>query len=293
VRSRTWDGASWSVEQTGPTLAAAPQRVRLGAGHSGSQVVAACLLRPSSLSIDDYLVYADSSLSLGSTVVHGPYAANASGVNLPTPPSATYGSTNLSYGNSQAVTIAPGNYGDCTFGNYCVINLSAGTYRFKTFDISDNAITMPCDTSAGDIVFIIANGNLQPGNSFVVTNTGAGLCTFHIINGDFQAGNNATITGADFRVYTGNIQIGNGLTVYGTLWASANVQLNSGNVYAYTASAGTSGPLVALPFADGVPGSASTLSSDARGGASWESFQLEAPPPRLRITNWREVAPQP
>jgi hypothetical protein len=295
VRARRWDGTSWAAEFSGPTLSANLRSMRLvPSGESG--LLGAFRLDATPAAVDDYLLYAESSTTIGSTTVYGRSGANISGIDLPASPGSSHGSSNQFYGNNQTITIAPGSYGDYTFGQGPTINLSAGTYRFKTFDLSSsNHAAVNADTSAGDVVFILANGNLQPGNTFQITTSGGGRMFLHIVNGSFQPGNTATLYGVDVRIYNGSLQPGNNFTLTGTAWASGSVQLSSGAVYPMGTSAGTPGPLVAAPFTATSSGSASSATTTSRGSPMWDCFGLAQPPAGAgsppSILTWQEVDP--
>ncbi len=289
VRSRTWDGTAWSSERTGPTLAANLDRIRLTPAPGSTGVLAACQLRPATSSVNDLLLYSATSVSPGTTIIHGSYASAIGTISLASPPSATYGTTDLTYGNNASATIAPGDYRDWTFGNTCTFNLSAGTYRFKSMSTGTNTLKINCDTSAGDIAIVVATGDVAPNNGCVMTTSGGGVTTLHVLAGAFSP-REATLTGFNVMVYAGGVSSASRLTLYGTLWVQGAVSLNAGDIYGYQDRAGSPGALAAFAFTDGVPGSATTISSSISGTAPADCFEpawaQETKKPR--ITRWKE-----
>lgn len=293
ILMRNWSGASWSLASTAATLSHDAAVVRLSPSQSSSEVIAAVQTRPAVANINNYTLYTESVFSPGTTTYLGTAGANVAGIDLPSPPSATHGSLNQSYGNNVTVSIAPGSYGDYSFGNSCTANLTAGTYRFKTFGTDKNSFRLRADTSAGDVVFILANGNFQALNDLTIETTGGGMVWLHVLNGNVDLKNNATISRARVYVYNGNIDIGHNLSAVGTFWASGNINLSGGVVYPDSLQPGTTARLVTFPITGGVAGSVSTQSTGLFASPLLRSFDLAAPPRAggVALASWNDVAP--
>jgi hypothetical protein len=294
VRYRTWSGTSWSGTQTGPNMGSESLIVRLVPGLSSDEVIAAVQCKPAGPGIADYTVYSQSgTLSVPGSAIEGTSGQQIAGISLPTPPAYTVGSTNLTYGNNTAVTLPPGNYGNLSTGNSVTINMSAGTYVFKTWPSPGNHDTLACNTSAGNISIIVATGNVVTSNNYSIINTGGGQVTFHIIAGNFDASNNASAVYATFLCYGGYIKFGNGTLVRGHVYASGNITLGSGTIIdANSSLPPTPGILQVMRWSGGTLGTPSTFSTQIPGYIHREDFALSAPPPNapsLYITRWHEV----
>lgn len=293
VRYRTWSGAAWTSETSGPTLSTAVRRVRLSPGQDSTEVVGAALIDPSPVNLASFLVYSDATCSTDSTVVNGRSGANAPGVNLPASPGSSYGSTDLIYGNNATVTISPGSYRDAAFGNSSSISLSAGTYRFRSFNISGkNNVSITANTAAGDVTIVIASGGLSHGNSFSLVATGGGAVHLHLIAGNYAPSGPATLNGVNLAVYAGTIVTSNSLNVTGSLRASGAISLDSGTINWHPSCPGAGGALSSLTFTNGVAGSVTTVSAGLRGSPLWNSFEVGSSlSGGLSLTGWTEVSP--
>lgn len=291
VRSRTWNGTSWSSESSGPTLGANLERIRLTPASTTGDIIAACQLKPATTSVGDLLLYSGTSISLGSTTVHGEYASSPPALSLPSSPGSSVGTTDLTYGNNATATIAPGSYRDWTFGNSCTFSLSAGTYRFRSMSTDKNTLTINCDTSRGDISLIVTTGNVQPKNNCTITSTGGGVTTIHVLGGDF-APREATLTGVNVIVYAGGVSSSSNLTVSGTVWASGAVSLNNGDFHGNPDRRGSGGALQAFVYSSGVAGSIFDAASACQGTAPADCFEASWAPAasQARITRWRETS---
>jgi len=299
-----WGGSAWSAAAASGTFSDGVVQIESVGRDSGGAVIA--LARSRAVSGDpytDYVVYSDGGgLSIGGVTVNGNSGTNDPGVDLPTPPSASPGSPDLSYGNNKDETIAPGAYGTLSVGNNCTLRFQAGTYVFETFVVeafnsTSNSTELIFDTSGGDVEFIITSGDFHAKNSMIMNPTGAGVVMFHVLNGDFISGSGATIEAAVF-VYNGDITLGNNASVVGHLMASGTITIGGGTVslpgwlipggnYVVTQS------LHAFTITDGLPGSGTTITS-AWGGSADLPFAISRIPPTsggVTIVRWREIDP--
>jgi hypothetical protein len=278
LRFRRWDGVAWSGQTTTGAIGDGIAEI-LAAPLDDDDAVALLARLEETVGGEAYSEYAvyskEGNLDLSGVSVTGLTGKSVGGVSLPPNPGTSHGGSNKSYGNNANASLSPGSYGSLSVGNNTTINLTAGTYRFKEFDSDKNGTTLACDTSGGDITFIVANGNFKAKNDFAITRSGSGVVLFHVSNGSFETGNNATID-AMVAVHNGNIDTGNNTTVVGHLYAKSNITVNSGSV--------------TLP-SWGIPGASGTSAQAAwavlvGGGSASSPIELTADP-------WEESSPLP
>ncbi len=300
LRSRTWDGSAWTAVVLGPNLGSAPVSLQMVSGPGENQVVAAIRQRSSTPTYEDYLVYSSGgNLSYGSMQVYGLQGAQISGVSLPSPPTGSSGSTNLSYGNNATATIAPGSYRDISAGNGCTLNVSAGNYFFRSMPGVGNNFRFVANTTSGDVTLVFTNGNMNSGNNFEIIRNGEGRVYLHLVNGNFQTGNNADISGHVY-VHNGNFQAGNNTTVSGRVYASGNFQAGNNNVVYDGGAGSTPGPFSTVLWTSGSPSSPVIVADELHGDSPRMPFALSTPVEGaaaaagipVRVVRWREVSPR-
>ncbi|HYE63562.1 MAG TPA: hypothetical protein VD997_16345 [Phycisphaerales bacterium] len=290
-RYRTWNGSAWSAEQTGPDFGSQPQAIILEPGLDANQVVMA-VRRLGPVSWDDFVAYSTGGSVNLTGIVHG-LVGTGPAYTMPLPPSATAGASNVNLGNNDTRTLAPGNYHDLIVGNSCTVNFSTtGTYVFRLFKANNNYTTMNFDTSAGDIDFILTNGNFDGQNTMTFNNNGEGKVRIHVINGNFDSKNNNFGRNISLYVYNGNIIFGNDLTFNGEMYASGNIT-GSGVIDLSTSYVGSPGLLSVATFTDGAPGLRTDLSANIPGYWGWEVCAVAGRPPskNMRVSRWREIGP--
>lgn len=294
VRYRSWTGAAWGAAAAGASLGSMPEEIMLAPGSGGTDI--ACVVRRIGTPVfTDYVMYSSgSTVTPGGTTVHGQTGQQVSGVTLPAAPTNAAGSTNISLGNNQTQTIAPGAYGTLTVGNNCTLNFSAGDYVFKSFSSGNNP-TLNCNTSGGNIRLIFTTGGINVTNNLTLNTTGTGTVSVHVVAGNATFHNNTDISGAQVYVYAGNISMGNNTDFTGAMYASGSVSVGSGTVSLPSAGV-TTGPgmLTGLVFSGGSPGAASTLCAALPGTSATRPFDLAwgGAGGSLVVTRWREVSPE-
>jgi len=300
LRSRTWDGSAWTAAVLGPNLGSAPVSVQMISGPGENQVVAAIRQRSSTPTYEDYLVYSSGgNLNYGSMQVYGLQGSQVNGVILPSPPSGSSGTTNLSYGNNATATIAPGAYRDITAGNGLTLNVSAGDYFFRSMPGTGNNFKFVANTTNGDVNIVFTNGNVSTGNNFQIIRNGEGRVYIHLVNGNLQSGNNADIAGHVY-VHNGNFQTGNNLTVNGRVYASGNFQAGNNNVVTDGGQGSAPGPFSTVLWTSGSPSSPVIVADELHGDSPRMPFALSAPVDGtaaaagipVRVVRWREVSPR-
>ena len=105
------------------------------------------------------VVYTTGDLVIGErSVLNGSYQSNGS-EELAVEPLPIPGTQNVAVQSGSAISLAPGSYGDFTVGTNSVVNMSAGTYHFKSFTMDyDSKILANVDAG---IIAIKASGNMQ------------------------------------------------------------------------------------------------------------------------------------
>lgn len=157
-----------------------------------------------------------------------------------TNPGFSYGSGNLSYGEGEDNTIAPGSYNNLWSNKNSTIRLSAGTYNFRQFSVGKGTHII-ADTSSGDVVVNMAT-NLWADQKSTFKNVGSGSLTF-------QAGRSIALSkdilaDASFISF-GNLGVNTGSAVTGQLYAGNNLWLGQ-NVQVTGSPAGVPEPATIL-----------------------------------------------
>jgi hypothetical protein len=290
LRYRTWSGTSWSGTLVGPDMSTETQSLRLTPGPGSSDVTAIAQRRPVNNNLPDFTVYsAAASNALGNSRVTGLVGQQTSGVAMPTPPSASPGSTNLSF--TTTGTITPGAYGNLTTVNNVVLYLTAGTYVFKKWN-GGNSNLVHADTSAGDITMIFTNGNVSVGNGFDLRDENGGRVTIHVLAGNFTANNQCSMQ-ASLLVYAGLINLGTSANITGRLFASGTISVGSGKIreglYVLPPSPSK---LTTTRWSSGGFGAATQLDGSVPGYSKQDAFSLSAPPQagmKLYVSHWHEI----
>ncbi len=294
LRSRTFDGRAWSRIAAGPTLASNPRQILAGPGPGTNMITTACRLAPVGTSIQDYLVYAQRSLTLGSVTVLGMSASGNPAISLPPPPVSTFGSGNSSFGPEAVVTLAPGLYRDYSFDQACTINLSAGTYRFRTLDLSASiGLRINADTAEGDINLVINRSGLRLADNSTILVTGGGAVFVHVIRGNVVVGSTLAANDTHLRAYRGNVTIGSTLSLGGTIWGSSRIKFASGTVSPAVAAEPSTPPssLVVVPVDSGFMTPPATVAPQLLGGPTSHTFDLpgRAGSRGASILGWTQV----
>lgn len=292
LRYRSFTGGAWSSQQTTSNLGSEPLSVHLEAGPAPSGIAAA-VRRRGAVSFADYVMYSTSgSVSSGSASVYGSVGSGGV-VALPAAPSGSSNSNNITISNNGTRSLAPGSYGYISVGNSATINLVAGDYFIEYFGGgSSNGTRFRFDTSGGDIRLVLTNGNFQSRNNLAMSNTGGGRVGVYVKNGSIQVGSDAAVSGVELYALNGNIEFGSNASVSGAMYASGNVQVNSGFVSVGHTLATPPDPLSAIIFTDGVAATPSTVSTSINSISSCDAFSLSGLPSAqaVRVVRWREVA---
>lgn len=293
-RFRTWNGSAWSSAGTGPSLGYEARAFDVSPGASGDEVFIAALHRTAPLELGDYVAYTSGG-NINANNVIGLQGRQITGVELPPPPGDPSGSEDKAYGNNVTVSLHPGAYRDLTMGNGVTLRMKAGTYVFREWKSSGNNCLLDCDTSEGDTVFIVRNGNVIPGgnNTLRVSRTGPGKVYIHVINGNLEAKNNGSIVNAIVYVYNGNVDLGNNTHLRGALYAKGNINIGSGLVEEDNDEDPDHPPGLSVMRwsggALGTPHTAAWAMPSIPGRDLSGFFRVMAP--TMRVVQWREVGP--
>lgn len=293
-RFRTWNGAAWSSAGTGPSLGYEARAFDVWPGASGDEVFVAALHRTAPIELGDYVAYTSGGNINASNVI-GLQGRQITGVDLPPPPSDPAGSVDKSYGNNVTVSLDPGAYRDLSMGNGVTLRMRAGTYVFREWKSSGNNCLLECDTSEGDTVFIVRNGNVIPGgnNTLRVGRSGPGKVYIHVVNGNLEAKNNGSIVNAIVYVYNGNVDLGNNTHLSGALFAKGNINIGSG-IVAEDIDENPEHPprLSVMRWSGGALGTPHTAgwAMPSLPGRDVSGF-FRVMSPTMRVVQWREVGP--
>lgn len=285
LRYRTWSSGSWSSQQTGPDMTSTTNAIHLARGYNSTEVMMLAR-RNGGTSYSDYNSTSDDDdYDLGSVTIVGPIP-NGSGSYLPTPPSATANSTNISPSGG---TVAPGTYG--TMSQSGTVTFTAGTYVFSSVTVDG---TLIFDTSAGPISFVITAGDLSGTNNNTFTNTGNAPAQIHILDGDFSLKNNTTFTNIDIFVYDGGIELKNNTNGSVGLYASDTVEIkNNGTITLNSYHSGTASACSVVLWTNGSAGSRVDLSTSCSLAGVTDPCDLAGSPipQSASIDSWAAVSP--
>jgi hypothetical protein len=293
IRYRSYTGGAWSSQGTTASLGSKILSVYLAPGPDATGVTLAAR-RLGTASSGDYVLYSDSgTVSPLYSTVYGPTASNVAGVDLPASPSGSPGTSNVTVAAYATQSVAPGSYATLTVGNSSTVNFSAGNYIFSTFSGStSDYVRLTLNTSAGDVNVIINSGGLISDDYFKLKSTGGGRACVYVRSGNVQADDYPTISNVEVYALSGAISLDYEAAVTGLLAATGNVSVYSGSV---TPGANVVTPvdlLSAVIFADGVPGSPTTISTSLTSIGEGDPFALSgvtSTAPAVQITRWRET----
>src|SRR5262245_22463480 len=289
---RYWNGTSWGLEQLGPDMNSETTTIRLGAGSDPDKIVMAALRKTSAPVVTDYVLYSKSMfVATGTAEIGGPVGNRVAGVTGPTPPPAAAGSTNLVYGDDAIAALTPGAYGSLTAGNNCTLTLGAGTYVFSSVALG-NGVSLSADTSGGDVHIIVTGGGWTAGDGMTLApldESEPGYIFVDVNTGAFTLGDNAVISAWTINVHSGRATIRDNADIVALIYADDRISVTSG-VIDPSMALSPGGRLIGLGWTAGSAGVVTTLCSSIQGGAG--GYDLAgSPPPRLRVTRWREVGP--
>lgn len=302
VRRRDASG-SWNAAATTALMGTGIKEVHVSTeeGRAGALVLARVTSGSAgtgSGGLSDYVVYSSrSTVSDGDRVVYtGLMGGQVSGVRLPTAPTATIGTTDITLNHDQTQTLAPGNYRDLSFGDRVRINFSAGTYVFRTLALSGHDGRFSCNTSAGDVRIIFTESTVEFRDRFRIERSGTGIVTLNVLAGAFRYGHDAVMEavliahaglayGADRSRLTGHLFARDSITTgHDGIFTLPTWSMNG-------SAASMSHRLYAVPVAAGSIGSLTELTSSPISGADAPPFAINLPsvaaPPR--VVRWRET----
>ena len=151
---------------------------------------------------------------------------------LPSLPAATSyaaGGQSYSMANGQALTLAPGSYGNVILGSNSTLNLSAGDYYFSKLT-SGHSLQLNANLNGGQIrIFVDGFANFGSLNVTAIGGSASDLyfeTHFSGLNA-FYAGGATNLLGTVFTPY-GQIHLGSGSTsgsFQGALWAGTSVYI--------------------------------------------------------------------
>ncbi len=293
VRYRSYENGTWSGQGTTASLGSKVLSVYLAPGPGAGDITLAAR-RLGSASSGDYVMYSDSgTVSPLYSSVYGPTASNVAGVDLPAAPAGSSGSANVTVAASTTQSIAPGSYATLTVGNSSTVNFSAGNYFFSAFSgAASDSVRLTLNSSAGDVNVVINSGGLIADDYLRLESTGGGRACVYVKSGNVQADDYPIVSNVEIYALNGAIALDYESTVTGLLAATGNISVYSGSV---TPGANVVTPvdlLSAIVFAEGVPGSPTTISSSLTSIGAGDPFALSgvtSTTPAVQITRWRET----
>lgn len=150
---------------------------------------------------------------------------------LPTSTTFSSGGASHDLASVSTLTLVPGSYNDIALGNNSILNLSAGTYYFDTWDFAGGT-KINFDLTSGNIALFFT-GLVDLGN-----NVGANLIggdatgVFAETKGGWRQASGGTWFGTIYASGTGNggdIAFGNDSSITGALWATDDLTIAGGS----------------------------------------------------------------
>jgi hypothetical protein len=286
LRYRTWTSGAWTAQATGPDMTYLTQSIRLARGYASNEIMMLAR-RNSATTYADYNATSNTATyTLGTVTITGP-TPGTSGSYLPTAPSGTANTTNISPSSG---TVAPGTYGTMTQSG--TVTFTAGTYIFSSVTVGG---TLIFDTSAGPVNFIITTGGLTGTNNNTFTNSGSGSASIHITGGNFTLVNNTAFTNIDIFVYSGNITMKNNTDGTVGLYASGTIDIkNNGTISQNIFPNSSTGSVCsAVLWTNGAPGSRVDLSAALTPVSGTDPCDLTGSPMPCSpaLDSWAAVSP--
>ena len=288
VYYRTWASSAWSSQSTGPDMTTDTQTLRLAPGLNSTEIMMLSR-RKGVVSYADYTVYSqNSTVTTTGTIING-LSGGSAGYNLPTPPSGTAGSTDI----TAAGTYAPGTYRDLNISGSQTINFSTGTYVFRSWT-SAGLDTFNFDTSAGPVNVIVTTGGVNLNKVEFLTNTGSGQVNIHVNAGNFAVLGNSTFTDINILVYSGTASVGKAPSGTLGLYASGAIAfLNTGSVSMNTVGYNGTAALSTVLWTAGSPGARNDVVATVVSPGVGDPCSLAGTPTAGSpiITSWIQTAP--
>ena len=199
---------------------------------------------------DNSTIYGDASAGIGYDLVFGanvtvtgsmdPVDKAIAAFTLPLMPSRPstpkFGRNNVRASAENTVNLAPGSYKDLSLEQDCVLNLSSGTYVFKSFWMATRGI-VNVDTSGGDVVINVTSG-FDTGQYVQFNPSGEGKVIINVYgNGGVWLGL-GNVMKANMFVWSGIFGADKNLQFMGTILAKKNISIDEGAALYYSQGAG-------------------------------------------------------
>lgn len=306
INTRRYSGGAWGSANTSSAIGTglAQLVVRPETGSESVIVAARREISGGSAGIASYVAYSQNGTVSGQdrTVFTGQTGSQVSGVVVPSAASVTPGVQDVSLTWDETRTLAAGSYRDLSFRDRTTLNLSAGTYVFRSCTQSGHDARFVCDTSGGDVRIIFDSGSVTFRDRFTISRSGSGVVIVEANNGAITFGyddvveciamsHTSTITGRDrvrvtgYLYGVGNVAIGYDATITQPSWSVPVALMGSAmtqRMYAMAVDGGSPGSVVELTSGAGVESSAAlpmAVSPIGMGSVT-------------RVVRWREVAPE-
>lgn len=305
VNTRRLSGGTWANAAASSAIGTglAQLAVEPKQDASGVVVLARRETTTTGTSIGTYVAYSQTGAVTGNdrTVFTGTTGSQVSGVSVPAAPSVTEGTQDVSLTWDATLTLAPGSYRDLSFRDRTTLNLSAGTYVFRSAVLTGYDSRFVCNTSSGDVKIIFTTGSFTARDRFTITRSGSGVVILETNSGGITFGyddvveciaisHTSTITGNDrvrvtgYLFAVGNVTIGYDATITQPSWSVPQ---------AYSSGGSTTQRLYAMLVSAGSVGSVSELTSSPIDGTTPPPMAVTQPgvAPLVRVSRWREVEP--
>lgn len=199
---------------------------------------------------DNSTIYGDASAGIGYDLVFGanvtvtgstdPLDKAIAAFTLPLmpaePPTPKAGKNNVRASAESTVNLAPGSYKDLSIEQDCVLNLSSGTYVFKSFWMATRGI-VNVDTSGGDVVINVTSG-FDTGQYVQFNPSGEGKVIINVYgNGGVWLGL-GNVMKANMFVWSGIFGADKNLQFMGTILVKNNISIDEGAALYYSQGAG-------------------------------------------------------
>ena len=199
---------------------------------------------------DNSTIYGDASAGIGYNLIFGanvtvtgstdPLDKAIAAFTLPLMPAEPtrprIGRTNVRGSAESTVTLAPGSYKDLSIEQDSVLNLSSGTYVFKSFWMAKRGI-VNVDTSGGDVVINVTSG-FDTGQYVQFNPSGEGKVIINVHgNGGVWLGL-GNMMKANMFVWNGIFGADKNLQFMGTILAKKNISIDEGAALYYSQGGG-------------------------------------------------------
>jgi hypothetical protein len=290
LRYRTWSSGAWSSQQSGPDMLTKTDTIHLVRGYNSSEIM---MLARRKYGCGMFNIYSQNGTVTTNGATLTGSVGSGGGYSLPTPPSGSAGTTNITMANSTTQTVSPGSYAAISGGDNDTVNLSAGTYVFTSWNFH-NFGAFNFNTSGGAISIIITTGGFTINDSNTLTNSGSAPVQIHILGGNLSVHDSNTFSNVEFLVYNGTATFHDANNGSVDVFASGNISFHTnGTISGDAIGSNQAEACSAVLWTAGSPGSRSDLSTSIAPPGVAEPCDLAGSPmpASTALSSWAAVAP--